>query len=131
MAVAAIPIERAMTLASFIGANLARPFIWGEWDCVTLASEWVKIKTGGDPLAGLPEWHNAREALRVIKSVGGLAAALDARFNRVHPNKAKDGDIALYKNCLCLFSGVHIVGPNVDGLTFVSRLDATIAWSVA
>lgn len=120
-----------MTLAAFLTANLSRPFVWGEWDCVTLASEWVKIKTQSDPLEGLPEWHNAKQAARVIRSVGGLETALDERFQRVHPNKAKDGDIALYKNCLCLFSGNYIVGPNVNGLTFASRLEASAAWSVA
>jgi len=119
-----------MTLAEYITRHLAKPFKWGENDCVLFAAEWVKISTGKDYLAELPKWTTAKEALRIVQSLGGLEAALDERFTRINPHTAKDGDIALYKGCMCIFSGPKIVGPNINGLEFVKRTAAECAWSL-
>lgn len=119
-----------MMLADYIAAHLSRPFAWGEHDCVLFAARWVARQTGRDPLAGLPPWSTMREALRVLQGVGGIEAALDARFPRVMPNLARDGDLALYGRSLCLFSGPHVVGPAEAGLLFIDRMQIECAWSV-
>lgn len=90
----------------------------------------MEVKTGKDHLAGMQRWSNKREALRTLRKVGGMRAALDMRMPRVHPNLARDGDLALYRNCLCIVSGPHVVGPSENGLVFVSRLEAECAWSL-
>lgn len=120
-----------MTLAEYITRHLRVPFCYGRLDCVLFAAGWVKEKTGVDPLAGLPKWKNERQAMRVIKAAGGLEAAIDKRLKRVEPNFAKDGDIALLTDLgVCIFSGADIVGPSIDGLKFVNRMEARCAWSV-
>lgn len=118
-----------MTLAEYITSNLKTEFEWGAFDCCLFAAGWVREATGEDPLEGLPKWKTERQALRVIKSVGGLESALDARFTRINPNLAKDGDLALYKGSVCVFSGPHIVGPSQSGLQFINRMEAECAWS--
>ena len=118
-----------MTLAEYITQHLSTPFAWGRHDCVLFAAGWVREHTGMDPLADVPAWSTEREALRAIRDVGGLEAALDARFRRIHPNVARDGDLALYNDAICIFSGCHIVGPNPAGLQFVNRMEAACAWS--
>lgn len=118
-----------MTLADYIAANLSTPFAWGAWDCVHFAAGWAHVVTGRDYLEGMRGWKTEQGAARAIKRAGGLAAALDSRLNRIHPNLAKDGDVALYKGALCLFSGPHIVGPGPTGLIFIDRTEAECAWS--
>lgn len=119
-----------MNLAEYIAAHLGKPFVWGENDCVLFAARWANAAHDRDYLEGIPGWRDEKTARRSIRSVGGLEKALDTRFNRIHPNLAKDGDIALYNGCLCLFSGHQIVGPNLDGLQFVKRTLASCAWSL-
>lgn len=121
----------ATSFSAYIAENLKTPFEWGKHDCVLFASNWVKIATGKNPLKGLPKWKTERSALRAIKSVGGLEKALDDRFNRINPNLAKDGDVALYNGAVCLFSGPYIVGPSATGLNFFNRMEAKCAWSIS
>jgi hypothetical protein len=117
-----------MTLPDYIAANLTRPFVWGSHDCILFGFGWVNQQTGRDWLAEFTPWKTPKQAMRIVKRLSGLEAAFDARFTRINPNLARDGDIALYNGCMCLFSGPHIVGPGPDGMTFVNRLRATCAW---
>lgn len=118
-----------MTLHDYLTAHLGRSFAYGENDCVLFVARWIEHATGADPLAGLPKWANEKQAIRIIKKLGGLEAAMDDRFKRIHPNFAKDGDVALYDGRLCLFSGAQLVGPGVSCLVHVKRTEALCAWS--
>lgn len=117
-----------MTLSEYLTAHLGKPFAWGLNDCVLFTAVWVKEATGVDHLADLPKWENEKQALRIAKKLGGLEAEMDARFKRIDPNFAQDGDIALYRDGLCLFSGARIVGPGAGGLVHVNRTEAVCAW---
>lgn len=120
-----------MTLPEYIAANLQRPFAWGEFDCLLCAAGYVIPKTGIDYLAGQPKWTTAKEALRLVESLGGMEAILDGHFARIEPNFAQDGDIGLYEKSVGIFSGAHIVGPGPDGLIFIDRTKAKCAWSIS
>lgn len=117
-----------MHLPDYIAAHLGKPFRYGRLDCVLFAARWIQARTGHDPLAGLPPWHSERTALRVIGRVGGLEAAMDARFQRIAPAFACDGDIALRQGGLAIFSGAHIVAPGIEQLEFIDRMEAECAW---
>jgi len=119
-----------MTLPDYIVANMARPFIWGEHDCVLFAARWVRMCTGKDYI-GATTWSSMLDAYRIMKKSGGLAKIVDARLRRIEPNYALDGDVALRGNTLMLFSGHHIVGPGMTGLVFVERTEAKCAWRSA
>lgn len=117
-----------MRLADYLQQHRHTSFEWGKHDCVLFAARWVQIATGVDHLADVPAWHDEREALRMLRDHGGLEALLDERFERVHPNLAQDGALTIYERSVCLFSGAHIVGPGLAGLTFNNRTLATCAW---
>lgn len=121
-------VSAEMTFVDYVTGHLKTPFVWGQHDCVLFAAGWVRHHTGFDYLAGMPPWKSEKKARRLIRRMGGLEKIMDARFDRIHPNLARDGDIALYSGCLCLFSGAHIVGPNRDGLAFIDRTKAECAW---
>jgi hypothetical protein len=118
-----------MTLEKYISDRLETPFVWGENDCVLFAIGWLNIRAEKNWLAALPHWTNAREAIRIVNQLGGLEAEFDRRLQRVSPSAARDGDIALIKRTVFLFSGPHIVAPGPTGLNFFNRTYAPCAWS--
>lgn len=118
-----------MTLAEYITANLDKRFAWGSHDCVLFAVRWLEHSTGRDYLSQFPRWSSAKQALRIIKQIGGLEQAIDARLTRINPKLAKDGDVALHNGCMCIFSGPHVVGPGIEKLEFFDRMNVQCAWS--
>lgn len=119
-----------MRLHEYIAANMRKPFKYGSHDCVLFAIGWLNVATGRDYLSCLPKWGNEAEALTVIESVGGLAAAVDRELKRIDPGMARDGDIAMRQGGLCIFSGSHIVTTGIDKLLFADRSEAECAWSL-
>jgi hypothetical protein len=120
-----------MTLAEYIQSNLKTPFNWGFFDCATFSATWVRTCTGVDLLDGVTPWQTEREARRVMKATGGVAAWIDRSFPAVHPNFANDGDIGIYEQSVGIFTGAHIVCPGPDGLIFTDRTKAQCAWSIS
>lgn len=121
-----------MTLADYITLHLTAPFVWGKNDCATFAANWVKEYLGRDYLDGMGDWDTAFKAGRLLSQLGGYEIIMEERlFQRIHPNFAFDGDIALHHNCLRLFSGRYITGPGVSGLVFFNRMEAECAWRCA
>jgi len=109
-------------------------FRWGSNDCVRFAARAVRAQTGRNPLADVPRWRSRREAMAITDEMGGLIAALDARFDRVAPAFAKRGDIAgiedrLFGVRLMIVEGATLVGPGNRGLERLPREAMTMAWS--
>lgn len=110
-------------------------FRWGSNDCVRFTGRVVAAQTGADPLAGLPRWNSRRAALAACDELGGLIAAIDARFVRIAPAFAKRGDIAgiedrLFGVRLMVVEGATLVGPGRSGLERLPRAAMDMAWSV-
>lgn len=117
-----------MTLPEYITAHLAKPFVWGENDCVLFAIGWLEHATSRDYLSQYKPWASAREAIRKVDEAGGLEGLFDAQLQRINPHMAVDGDIALIDRTAFLFSGPHVVSVGESGLVFLNRMDAKCAW---
>jgi hypothetical protein len=117
-----------MTLAEYLDVNRHKPFVWGEHDCVTFVSGWVKDQTGYDHIAKIRPWKGHLAAERLMLAMGGLVKVLDDRFERINPHLAQDGDIGFHDASIRLFSGIYIVGPGHSGLVFLPRAEARCAW---
>lgn len=117
-----------MTLATYITQHLSTPFEWGKHDCVLFVAGWISIKSGKDMLAGIPKWGSAKEAMKLVKELGGIEKLIEDRVYKIPVNSAVDGDITLHNKSLCIFSGPYIVGAGLDGLEFMDRGVATCAW---
>lgn len=120
-----------MTLHDYIARYLAVPFAWGEQDCFTFAARWAREASGVDCFAGLSAWATAMQAARTSKRAGGMAAQFDRHLQRIEPNFARDGDIALAHGTALIFVGARIAGPSKAGLAFFPRDNAEIAWRVS
>lgn len=124
-------------LLAFIEQRQHIPHDWSnEQDCVSFARGAVAAQTGIDHLAGVAPWTNIREARKVIQSLGGLEAAVDARLNRVAPAFARRGDIAAVPDehfgiRLMIIEGATLVAPGDGGLVRLPRSAMTIAWDAA
>lgn len=100
---------------------------------MSFAAAAAEAQTGIDVLEGL-DWCNRREALAVIKGLGGFETGLDARFDRISPALAQRGDLAgiadrLLGVQLAVVEGATLVAPGDGGLVRVSRAAMITAWS--
>lgn len=118
-----------MTFPDYLTARLQMPFEWGIEDCICFAIGWVEIATGQDYLSAYRPWKTEKEALRLVKKLGGVEKLFDANLKRIHPNFACDGDLTLIDGTAYLFSGSHVVSVGKTGLVFRNRMEATCAWS--
>lgn len=123
-------------LLALIEARRDLPFGWAKGrDCMSFAAAAVEAQTGIDVLSGL-DWGNRREALAVIKGLGGFEAGLDARFDRIAPARAQRGDIAgiadrLLGVQLAVVEGAMLVAPGDGGLVRIGRAAMVTAWRAA
>lgn len=118
-----------MILADYIAARLATPFIWGQHDCVLFTVRWAEIQTGRE-LLPKKIWATELAAQRLLKKNGGLINVFEQNFQRIQPNFACDGDIAVADDIAYLYSGAHIVGTGMAGLVFRPRSEAQHAFKV-
>lgn len=126
MAIDKIPAE--ITLPDYITGHLGKPFAWGSHDCILFTIGYLEIATGRDYLSAYKPWASAAEAIRKVNHAGGLEALFDASLERINPNFAVDGDIALIDRTSFLFSGPHVVSVGESGLIFLNRMEAKCAW---
>lgn len=122
-------------LLGFIAERAPMPHEWGSSrnDCVAYMAGAVKAQTGRDCLEGL-SWSSEIGARRVLRRLGGLEAAMDARFVRIAPAMAQRGDIAgipdeLLGVRIMIVEGATLVGPGARGEKRNPRAAMTIAWS--
>jgi hypothetical protein len=121
-------------LLAFVDSRQNTPHSWGDNDCAKFVAGAVKAATGKDPLKGL-RWGTQTGALRVLKRLGGIEAALDERFERIPPALAKRGDIAGVPDEALgihpmIVEGDKLVAPGDRGNKRVPRRAMTVAWSI-
>lgn len=110
-------------LAELITWAEHRPLAWGSHDCCTLAADAVQATTGTDPLADLRGTYSTEaEAAAVLARLGGLRAAMCARFGEPLPNVllAQRGDLVLIAAgntlAMAVCTGHLAVAPGPDRL---------------
>jgi hypothetical protein len=135
-------------LIAFLDARVRMPHAWGSDanDCIAFAAGAVLAQTGRDPIEGL-SWSTKAGALRLLKSLGGMEAALDGRFERVPVALAKRGDIAgvpattmiglddderaLIAIHPMIVEGATLASPGERGLLRAPRWRGIVAWDIA
>lgn len=126
-----------MPLPAFLKECARRPFAPGTHDCVLMACDWVKARTGTDPAAAWRgRYADRRGALRIIAQAGGmqpLVAGLMAGAGLEPTTDPLPGDVAVVVICgdtvgaIRTMSGWACCGPN--GVV-VAEADVLAAWSV-
>lgn len=136
------PLQRVpdwrLQLDALITTRLHRPFGWGTNDCALFAADCVLALTGQDLASGL-RGLSARQALRHLRSVGGVAALVpDCLTPLPSVAQAAEGDIALIQQpsrglrrwALGVVACGGIIGPARAGLAIAPPGAAVLAWGV-
>ena len=118
------------SLSDYITEHLTVPFCWGIHDCCLFTVGWIENAQGADYLTQYKPWSTAKEALRIVNSLGGLEKMFNDNLKSVHPNMAQDGDVTIIDNTAFVFSGPHVVSAGISGLVFMDRMEAKSAWKV-
>jgi hypothetical protein len=128
MVIEKISADMRNLLPIYIAQHLNLPFEWGHNDCICFVVGWIEFATGFDYLSSY-KWASAKEAAELIKNLGGIEKMFNEHLEKINPNYAKDGDIALIDHTAFLFCGSRIVSVGKNGLVFKNRLEASCAWS--
>ena len=121
-------------LQACIAERWARPFAWGQQDCVLFPADCVSACTGNDPAKAMRgTYRDAAGAARLVRDLGGLAAIAAAHCGpEVLPGLAQPGDIGLVLNdgreCLAVCSGAMWLAPGFVGLCSLPMAQALRAW---
>lgn len=123
-------------LAVFTRDRRKIPYAWGTNDCVTFTADAVWAITGVDPIADIRgTWDSEEGARTVLEGLGGLIAAVDARFERMDPRFAQRGDVCLIKDqngepSLGVCIGAFAAAPGESEMLLTPMSKARVVWRV-
>lgn len=139
-------------LVDFIAANVARPYKYGQHDCLLFAANAVKAVTGKDHGRGhRGKYKNAASASRYLRGLGfgSPEELLDSLFDEKPVGFAQRGDLVLAGDgiaAVCMGAFALSVGQDPsassgqapstssgqarDGLVSIPRSDWVKAWRV-
>lgn len=123
-------------LDRFLAERARMPFAWGSAanDCISFYAAAARAMADHDPIEGL-KWSSEIGAARVIRRLGGLAAAVSSRMTPVAPAFAMRGDAAAVEHpehglSLMLVEGETLVAPGERGLERHPRSAMIFAWTL-
>ena len=87
-------------LSRFLNEAAARPFAWGEFDCLLWLADWIETRRGVDPGAGFRggRYSSMLGAARIVRDAGGMISLVDRQMRGVGlstVNVGARGDIAV------------------------------------
>ena len=113
-----------------------RPFVWGASDCCQFVIDASARLTGNSP--AIEKYKSEREALRVIKKLGGYGEILKSCGYRLldSPLLAQRGDVVSwisktdknFSSGLGVCGGEHVFAMGKDGLVFIEQGRWLQAW---
>lgn len=120
---------------SFIQSRMRSPFEWGTNDCCMFAADAVLAAHGIDHAEDVRgSYSTEKEARRLLRRLGGLAAIASRGGDEIAPLMANVGDVGLIAQEERELLGVCVGGvwlvPTRDGLCAVQIDAAKRAWSV-
>lgn len=86
-------------LDGFLARSLAKPFVWGSFDCILFLADWSIERLGTDPAdAYRGRYRTPLGAQRIIRKAGGLVALIEREFRPCGWGQSDDlgpGDIGV------------------------------------
>lgn len=113
----------------------AGAFIWGEADCLTFCANVVKDLTGHDYMAEFRGYRGKYEAIRLLKKLGGIEAAVTRQLGApVLPVRLRRGDVALADlgqgDALGVVCGINAAFKDFDGVGFLPMSEVRKGWRI-
>jgi len=122
-------------LASLVVEAQTRRFAWGVFDCCIFAADAVQAMTGKDPMDGLRGYTTWRQAILLVRRLGGLPAAVKQALGEPLsvPTLAQRGDVVLVNTklpALGVVVGASALVPLSTGVQRFPVGDWVTAWRV-
>lgn len=123
-------------LHDFVQSRSAVPHKFGENDCCLFCADAVLVMTGHDYLAHMRgKWSNEREALRILKQLGGLLnATTDLLGVPIDPKLAQRGDVVYAvgaaDSLITVHMGEYLLAPSKQGMAYIHLDSAHCAWPI-
>lgn len=117
-----------------VAQRMAMPFTWGQFDCVMWAADAVQAITGHDFADGMRGTYSTeRQALRILKPLGGVAALASERLSQRPLAMVRCGDVGLLDSdtrpTLVVYGGAHWLAATAKGLWGMPSERVSQAWS--
>lgn len=118
-------------LQACLAERRLRAFEWGSHDCCLFVCDAVLAMTGHDPASDVRGYTTERQAMRIVRELGGMRAIASSRFGEAVPVLAAQvGDVGLLdldgRQSLALCGGGHWMAPGELRVETLP-LDAAIA----
>lgn len=120
-------------LQACLAERRTRAFEWGRHDCCLFVCDCVLAMTGHDPAADVRGYTTERQAMRIVRQLGGMQAIASSRFGEQVPVlMAQVGDVGLLelegRQSLALCGGSHWMAPGLDQLETLQPSAVIAAW---
>jgi hypothetical protein len=120
---------------SEIQAHTDSPFSWGTVDCYLFAAACVQAITGSDIAKGIRGYATPKQALRLLRDLGGMNLLMSRTLGTPFPaGAAREGDVLLARAgnrpAFAVCTGSGALGPSARGLVHVPRADWLCTWRV-
>ena len=123
-------------LQELVQSRMTVPFEYGVNECCTFCADAVLAMTGHDPMSHLRgKWSSEREALKVLKNLGGLLnAVLDVLGPSHDPNYSQRGDVVYVTgdrdSLLTVNMGEYLMAPSKSGMAYLALSTAHSSWAI-
>lgn len=120
---------------ALIQSRMSAPFSWGWNDCCLFAADAALAITGVDHAADVRGTYSTeREAMRVLKRLGGVSSLASRGGDECLPLTARTGDVCLVmqgdREALAVCAGHVLLAPAATGLAAHQLTDALRAWRI-
>jgi uncharacterized protein DUF6950 len=129
-------------LPAFLERTAARPFSWGDHDCLLLLCDWIALKHGADAGARWRgTYHTRLGANRILKRWGGAVMLLDQAFGPLGLRRTEEpqaGDVGVVRGMGAkapadfgaIFTGARWAGLALGGGLLAGKAEPIAAWRV-
>lgn len=120
-------------LDAYVESLRAVPFAWGSADCCQFIAGAIHAQTGEDLRELFDAYDSEEGAQAILDAHGGLEGLLaHALGEPVHVSQMGRGDVCItgHDGAARVCTGSYLVSFGQDGLDFVKRTRAAIAWRV-
>lgn len=124
-----------LRLEAFARERARMPFAWGSNDCALFAADAVEAITGERLCEELRGHATAKEAMRVLRAVGGVRGVATRALGEPIPVlMAKVGDVVVIeagkREALAICNGGTAIATGPNGMAAVPMVQARAAWRV-
>lgn len=118
-------------LTDYVESKRNTPFAWGTADCCQFIAGAVAAVTGVDHAVEFGPYEDEAGAQALLATYGGIEGLITHVLGEpVHVAQMGRGDVCIVDGTAAVCTGQNVVSYGSNGLVFVPRSRASVAWRV-